>query len=118
MHLTGIWPNGLNQRGSMRRGRARSSYKVVVLFATAVGAIQRWMDEGPEKDLLDDTVWEQLQESLDYAGEVIASIENEMQPLMVSELSRSTKLKVQATWNKQALKAHRNECDARSLDRR
>jgi hypothetical protein len=76
------------------------------LFATAVAAIQRWMDDGPEKDVLDDTVWEQLEDSLNCAGEVIAALEVDIQPFMVSEFSNSTKLKVQATWNMQRLKDH------------
>ena len=76
------------------------------LFATAVSAIQRWMCDGPERDILDDEVWNQLHDSLDCAGDVIAALETDIAPFMVSEISHSAKLKAKAIWNMQNLKEH------------
>lgn len=64
------------------------------------------MSDGPEQGPLDETVWEQLDDSLNCAEKVIAALEVDIQPFMVSEFSKSTKLKVKATWNMQELRDH------------
>jgi hypothetical protein len=76
------------------------------LFATAVSAIQRWMCDGPERDILHEDVWKQLDDSLDCAADVIAALETDITPFVMSELSQSVKLKSMAVWNMQTLKDH------------
>ena len=76
------------------------------LFAIAVSAIQRWMCDGPEREALDDTVWTQLDDSLACANDIVAALDIEIAPFVVSELSSSTSLKSKAVWNLQSLSDH------------
>lgn len=48
------------------------------LFATSVGAIQAWMEEGPEITRVDDSIWEQLSGSLECANDAVYALENEL----------------------------------------
>src|ERR1700761_7584802 len=48
------------------------------LFSTAVRAIQQWMEEGHELSHIDDSIWEQLMDSLECANDAIYALESEL----------------------------------------
>ena len=48
------------------------------LFATAVRAIQAWMEDAPDVISIDDRIWEQLADSLECANDTIHALENEL----------------------------------------
>ena len=48
------------------------------LFATAVRAIQAWMEDAPDVTSIDDRIWEQLAHSLECANDTIYALENEL----------------------------------------
>ena len=48
------------------------------LFATAVRAIQAWMEEAPEITAVDDQIWEQLADNPECANDAVYALENEL----------------------------------------
>ena len=73
------------------------------LFATAVRAIQAWMEEAPEITAVDDQIWEQLADSLECANDAVYALENEL--VTTSGTSVNTFWnKANAVWNLQSMK--------------
>jgi hypothetical protein len=62
------------------------------LFATAVRAIQSWMEDAPDTSSIDDRIWEQLGDSLECANDAIYALEE--------ELVRTSKGTVNTFWDK------------------
>ena len=73
------------------------------LFATAVRAIQAWMEEAPEVTTIDDSIWEQLTDSLECAKDAIYALENEL--VSTSGTSVNTFWnKANVVWNIQSMR--------------
>jgi hypothetical protein len=73
------------------------------LFATAVRAIQAWMEEAPETSNIDDRIWEQLADSLECANDAIYALENELVSTSKSSINTFWD-KVGVVWNLDGLK--------------
>lgn len=73
------------------------------LFATSVRAIQAWMEEAPELNTVDDSIWEQLADSLECAKDAILALENELVATSGTSVNTFWK-KANVVWNLQTLK--------------
>jgi hypothetical protein len=73
------------------------------LFATAVRAIQAWMEEAPDTSNIDDRIWEQLADSLECANDAIYALENELVSTSKSSINTFWD-KVGVIWNLDGLK--------------
>ena len=80
------------------------------LFATAVRAIQAWMEDVPTDSLtnIDDQIWEQLADSLDCANEAILALECELVDASKGTVNTFWQ-KVNIVWNLQILQ-HFQDC--------
>jgi hypothetical protein len=74
------------------------------LFACAVRAIQSWMDEAPDHGRLDDSIWEQLADSLEVANDAIYALETELTSTSGGTVN-SFWQKMNVIWNMPNLKA-------------
>jgi hypothetical protein len=73
------------------------------LFATAVRAIQAWMEEAPDTSNVDDRIWEQLGDSLECANDAIYALENELVSTSNGTVNTFWE-KVNVIWNMEGLK--------------
>jgi len=73
------------------------------LFATAVRAIQAWMEEAPDTSSIDNSIWEQLADSLECANDAIYALENELVNTSKGTVNTFWE-KVNVVWNAQYLK--------------
>ena len=73
------------------------------LFATAVRAIQAWMEEAPATSSIDDSIWEQLADSLECANDAIYALENELVNTSKGTVNTFWE-KVNVVWNVKGLK--------------
>lgn len=72
------------------------------LFATAVRAIHAWMEEAPDTLSIDDSIWEQLADSLECANDTIYALENELVNTSKGTVNTFWE-KVNVVWNVQCL---------------
>ena len=73
------------------------------LFATAVRAIQAWMEEAPDTASIDDRIWEQLAHSLECANDAIYALECELVSTSKGTINTFWE-KVNVVWNVAGLK--------------
>jgi hypothetical protein len=74
------------------------------LFACAVRAIQSWMDEAPARGRLDDSIWEQLADSLEVANDAIYALEMELTSTSGGSVNSFWE-KINVVWNMPNLKS-------------
>jgi hypothetical protein len=74
------------------------------LFACAVRAIQSWMDEAPDQGRLDDSIWEQLADSLEVAKDAIYALEMELTSTSGGSVNSFWE-KINVVWNVPNLKS-------------
>jgi oligoribonuclease NrnB/cAMP/cGMP phosphodiesterase (DHH superfamily) len=72
-------------------------------FAEAVRAIQSWLTDGPEKQLLDSAPWYQLSRSLGRAEKAINVLHDEVQTVLRSRYESRSRSRVVPEWNLEGL---------------
>ena len=78
-------------------------------FAESVRAIQSWLTEGPEKQLLESAPWYQLTNNLRRAAKAINELEDEVQSILRSRYaSRSQSLEM-IEWNLEGLQNYEKD---------
>ena len=72
-------------------------------FAESVRAIQLWLTDGPEKQLLDSAPWYQLTRSLGRAEKAINVLQDEVQSVLRSRYESRSRSRIMTEWNLEGL---------------
>ena len=75
-------------------------------FAESVRAIQSWLTEGPEKQLLESAPWYQLTNNLRRAAKAINELQDEVQSILRLRYESRSQSKVLTEWNLESLQTY------------
>ena len=75
-------------------------------FAEAVRAIQLWLTDGPEKQLIESVPWYQLTNNLRRAAKAINELQDEVQSILRLRYESRSQSRVVTEWNLESLQTY------------